>query len=74
VFSFVLLFCGFDGYEQYRRRSGLHDATQIIGNSGASPSIMGLHDVLRNIEQMLVPFKHYIEASEAPMAQVLPMA
>jgi hypothetical protein len=28
----------------------LHDATQVIGNSGASPSIMGLHDVLRNIE------------------------
>jgi hypothetical protein len=22
VFCFVLLFCGFDGYEQYGRRSG----------------------------------------------------
>jgi hypothetical protein len=28
---------------------------------------MGLHNVLRNIEQMLAPFKHYIEASEAGM-------
>jgi hypothetical protein len=46
----------------------LYDATQVIGNSGASSSIMGLHDVLRNIEQMLVPFKHYIKASEAGMA------
>jgi hypothetical protein len=46
----------------------LHDATQVIGNSGTSSSIMGLHDVLRNIEQILAPFKHYIEASEASMA------
>jgi hypothetical protein len=52
----------------------LHDATQVIGNSGASPSIMGLHGVLRNIEQMLTPFKHYIEASEVGMAQVPFMA
>jgi hypothetical protein len=52
----------------------VHDATQAVGNNGASPIMMGLHDVLRNIEQMLVPFKHYIEASEASMAQVPSMA
>jgi hypothetical protein len=52
----------------------LHDTTQVIGNSGASLFIMGLHDVLRNIEQMLAPFKHYIEASEVGMAQTPPMA
>jgi hypothetical protein len=28
----------------------LHDETQVIGNNGASPFIMGLHDILRNIE------------------------
>jgi hypothetical protein len=32
--------------------------------------MMGLHDVLRNIEQMLAPFKHYIEAFEVGKAQV----
>jgi hypothetical protein len=47
----------------------LYDATEVIGNSGASSSITGLHDVLRNIEQMLTPFKHYIKASEDVMAQ-----
>jgi hypothetical protein len=47
----------------------VHDATQVVGNSGASPTMMGLHDILRNIEQMLVSFKRYIEASEASMAQ-----
>jgi hypothetical protein len=36
--------------------------------------MMGLYDVLRNIEQMLAPFKHYIKAFEASMAQALPMA
>ena len=35
--------------------------------------MMGLHVILRNIEQILAPFKHYIEASEAIMAQVLPI-
>jgi hypothetical protein len=49
-------------------------AFALIGNSGASPSIMESYDVLRNIEQMLAPFKHYIEALEAGMAQVLSMA
>ena len=48
----------------------LYNAIQVIGNSGTSPSIIGLYDVLRNIEQMLIPFKHYIEASEASMTQV----
>jgi hypothetical protein len=46
----------------------IHDATQAVGFNGASPTMMGLHDVLRNIEQMLAPFKHYIEASEVGMA------
>jgi hypothetical protein len=50
-----------------------HDTAQVVGNSGASPSMMGLHDVLRNIEQMLVPFKRYIKASEAGMIQAPPM-
>jgi hypothetical protein len=35
----------------------VHDATQVVGNSGASPTMMGLHDVLRNIEQIFGPFK-----------------
>jgi hypothetical protein len=52
----------------------VHDATQVVGNNGASPSMMGLHDVLGNIEQMLAPFKRYIEASEAIMAQAPPVA
>jgi hypothetical protein len=52
----------------------LHDATQVIGNNGASPSIMGLHDILRNIEQMLTPFTYCIKASEASMIQVPSMA
>jgi hypothetical protein len=28
----------------------VHNATQIVGNNGASPTMMGLHDILRNIE------------------------
>jgi hypothetical protein len=51
----------------------VYDVTQVIGNNGTSSSIMGLHDVLRNIEQMLAPFKHYIEASEVGMIQALLM-
>jgi hypothetical protein len=46
-----------------------HDATQVVGNSRASPIMMGLHDVLKNIKQMFAPFKHYIETFEAGMAQ-----
>jgi hypothetical protein len=46
----------------------VHDPTQVVGNSGALSTMMGLHDVLRNIKQMLVPFKRYIEASAAGMA------
>jgi hypothetical protein len=45
-----------------------HDATQVVGNSRASPIMMGLHDLLKNIKQMFAPFKHYIEASKASMA------
>jgi hypothetical protein len=52
----------------------VHDAAQVVGNNGVSPIMMGLHEVLRNIEQILAPFKNYIEASEAFMAQALPMA
>ena len=48
----------------------VHDAIQIVGNSGASATMMGLHDVFRNIKQMLTPFKCYIEASKVGMAQV----
>jgi hypothetical protein len=46
----------------------VHDATHVVGNSGVSFIIMGLYEELRNIEQMLAPFKGYIEASEAGMA------
>ena len=67
MFCFVL-FCMFDGYyEQYER-------AQAVENSGASITMMGLYEVLKNIEQMLVPFKHYIEASEANMVQAPPTA
>jgi hypothetical protein len=52
----------------------LHGTTQVIGNSGALPSIMGLHVILRNIEQILASFKYCIEASKVDMAQVLSMA
>jgi hypothetical protein len=52
----------------------VHDATQVVGNSGASPTMMGLHDVLRNIEQIFGPFKWYIEAYEVGIAQALLMA
>jgi hypothetical protein len=52
----------------------VHDATQVVGNNRASTTMMELHDVLRNIEQMFVAFKHYIEAFEAGMAQARPMA
>ena len=36
--------------------------------------MMGLDDILNNIEQMLIPFKRYIEASKVGMAQAPPMA
>jgi hypothetical protein len=52
----------------------VYNATQVLENSGASSIMMGLYDILRNIEQMLVPFMHYIEASEDGMAQAPPMA
>jgi hypothetical protein len=52
----------------------VQDATQVVGNSGASTTMMGLYEVLKNIEQMLAPFKHYIEAFEASMAQAPPTA
>jgi hypothetical protein len=35
---------------------------------------MGLHVILRNIEQILASFKYCIEASKVDMAQVLSMA
>jgi hypothetical protein len=49
----------------------VHDTTEVVGNNGALPSMMALHDVLRDIEEMLAPLKCYIEASEAGMAQAL---
>ena len=52
----------------------VYDATQAVGNNGTSPTMMGLNDVLRNIKQILIPFKHYIEASKAGMAQIPSMA
>jgi hypothetical protein len=48
----------------------VHDATQAVGNNGASHTMMGFYDVLRIIEQILAHFKHYIEVSEIGMAQV----
>jgi hypothetical protein len=58
----------------------VHDTIQAIGISGASSTMMRLSDILGNIEQMLVPFKRYIEAFKASitqallMVQALPMA
>jgi hypothetical protein len=52
----------------------VHDATQAVGNNGTSPTMMRLYYILRNIEQMLAPFNHYIEASEIGVAQVPSMA
>ena len=52
----------------------MHDAIQVFGNNGASPTMMRLYDVLRNIDEMLVPFKYYIETFEVGMAQAPPMA
>jgi hypothetical protein len=72
MFYFILFyFMGLTDMSSMEKDQVLHDATQVIGNNGASPSIMGLHDVLRNIEQMLAPFKHYIEALEASMVTMV---
>jgi hypothetical protein len=72
-FSFVS-FVGLMDISNMKEDQVVHDATQVVGNSGASPSVMGLHDILRNIEQMLAPFKRFIEAFEAFMAQAPPVA
>jgi hypothetical protein len=37
----------------------VHDATQVVKNNGTWSIMMGLHDVLKNLKQMLVPFKCY---------------
>jgi hypothetical protein len=70
VFSFVsfvflcflsfVSFVGLMDMSNMEEDQVMHDATQVVGESGASPSMMGLHDVLINIEQILIPFKHYI--------------
>jgi hypothetical protein len=80
VFFCFVCFVGLMDMSSMEEDQVVRDATQVVGNSGASSSIMVLHDILRNIEQMLTPFKRYIEASEVDMAQalfmgeVLPMA
>jgi hypothetical protein len=69
VFIFVLFcfvcFVGLMDMSSMEEDQIVHDATQVVGSSGASFTMMGLHDVLRNIEQMLAPFKRYIKASKA---------
>jgi hypothetical protein len=72
LFCFLWIVCLMD-MSSMEEDQVVHDATQAVGNNGASSTIMGLHDVLRNIEQMLAPFKHYIEASEVGMIQALLM-
>jgi hypothetical protein len=52
----------------------VHDATKVVGNNGISSTMTELHEVLKNIEQILARFKCYIEAYEACMAQTLRMA
>jgi hypothetical protein len=78
VFSFILFsfvyFVDLMNMSSIQEDQIIHDATQVVENSGASPTMIGLRDVLKNIEQILASFKHYIEASEAGMAQVPPMA
>ena len=78
VFSFILFsfvyFVDLMNMSNIEEDQIVHDATQIVKNSGTSPTMIGLYDILRNIEQMLAPFKHYFEASEAGTAQAPPMA
>ena len=38
---------------------------QIIGDNRIPFRVMRIHDIMRNIKQMLAPFKRCIEASEA---------
>jgi hypothetical protein len=72
VFSFILFsfvyFVDLMNMSSIQEDQIIHDATQVVENSGASPTMIGLRDVLKNIEQILASFKHYIEASEAGMA------
>jgi hypothetical protein len=54
VFS-IILFCfvcfvGLMDMSSMEEDQIVYDATEVIGNNGASPSVMGLHDILRNIE------------------------
>jgi hypothetical protein len=72
IFFYFLCFVGL--MDMNSMEEDQHDATQVVRNNGATPSMMGLYDILRNIEQMLAPFKRYIKASEADLAQALPMA
>jgi hypothetical protein len=78
VFFCFFLFCLFCGFKMdmssIEEDQIVYDATQVVRNSGALPTMMGLHDVLRNIEQMLTSLKRYVEASEAGMVQVPLMA
>jgi hypothetical protein len=52
----------------------VYDTTQVVENNGISSTMMGLHNRLRNIEQMVAPFKRYIKASEVGMVQAVSMA
>jgi hypothetical protein len=74
VFFCFVCFVNLMDMSKMEEHQVVHDATQVVGNNRALPTMMGLHDVLRNIEQMLAPFKRYIEASEAGMAQAPPVA
>jgi hypothetical protein len=74
IWQDCVFFCFFCFIRLMDRRSVkenqvVYDGIQVVGNSGASPTMMDLHDVLRNIEQMLASFKYCIEGSETGMAQ-----
>jgi hypothetical protein len=73
-FVFLVFFVGLMDMSNMKEDLVVHDIIQVVGNIGASPSMMGLHDVLRIIEQKLITFKRYIEAFEAVMGQALSIA
>jgi hypothetical protein len=68
VFFYFVCFVRLMDMSSMEEDQVVHDATQIVANSWASPTMMEIHNILRNIEQMFVPFKCFIEASEAGMA------
>jgi hypothetical protein len=50
VFFFLVGFIDLMDMSSMEEDQVVHNATQIVGNNGASPTMMGLHDILRNIE------------------------